>query len=435
MKRAFGIIFLAVFFLPGLSIGANHYVRDGATGDGSGTDWINAYPTLPSALNRGDTYYIADGTYGYYHFDDPESGSSYIYIKKAIESDHGTDNGWHYSFGDGTAIFVSDTIATIGFTSDYWVFDGQVGGGPGNWTTGYGFKLTTTACSSNSKLIVLQHADNITISHVEMEHCGTNNTFKQDCFYSAKPDGNTTENVTVSYCYMHDVVRVMMMTNAMRNLLVEYCYFKNRKTLPGGPHGQAISANRCGLNANNVFRYNIFTEIYGTSSITPKDSAQSHFYMYGNLFFNNKHSDGSIGNTNRDKNSYMYVYNNTFVNVKRTSGVAWDTSSEYAKTNFTYNNLWYKCQGVGFTNTVHDNNWFYGSGRHSETNRQYGKGDPFVDSANHDYRLSSGTEGGKILKPPFNKDIYGNIRAKDGVWDRGAFEFVSVSSGSSAEKD
>ena len=37
---------------------ANHYVRPGAAGNGSGNDWTNAYTALPgSTLARGDTYF------------------------------------------------------------------------------------------------------------------------------------------------------------------------------------------------------------------------------------------------------------------------------------------------------------------------------------------------------------------------------------------
>src|ERR1700754_1598691 len=42
---------------------ANHYIRAGSTGAQTGNDWSSAWPALPSTLVRGDTYYIADGTY------------------------------------------------------------------------------------------------------------------------------------------------------------------------------------------------------------------------------------------------------------------------------------------------------------------------------------------------------------------------------------
>ncbi len=81
-----------------LSINAqNYYVREGAKCSNNSTDWNNAYTELPAALERGATYYIADGQYPPYSFNDDESGEEYITIKKAIESDHGTDTGWAQS--------------------------------------------------------------------------------------------------------------------------------------------------------------------------------------------------------------------------------------------------------------------------------------------------------------------------------------------------
>ena len=41
--------------------GDYHYVRAGATGLNNGSDWNNAWTSLPATLVRGDTYYIADG--------------------------------------------------------------------------------------------------------------------------------------------------------------------------------------------------------------------------------------------------------------------------------------------------------------------------------------------------------------------------------------
>jgi len=59
---------------------------------------------LPATLQRGATYYIADGTHASYRFNTPVSGTDLIAIKKAAISDHGTDIGWISSCGDGQAI-------------------------------------------------------------------------------------------------------------------------------------------------------------------------------------------------------------------------------------------------------------------------------------------------------------------------------------------
>ena len=130
--------------LPNVCSAANHYIRDGASGDGS--NWTNAWDDLPATLIRGDTYYVADGTYaGGYVFDDAADGTKTITIKKAIESDHGTDTGWSSAYGDGQAVWEIASYNWGGVPGQpgdtkgwhiirpYYIIDGQVGGGPGDW--------------------------------------------------------------------------------------------------------------------------------------------------------------------------------------------------------------------------------------------------------------------------------------------------------------
>src|SRR5947199_10429256 len=74
LLRCLVLLSLVALVLPTTSWGANRYVRAGAIGNGSGSDWTNAYPDLPSSLVRGDTYYVAAGNYGVHDFVDTESG-------------------------------------------------------------------------------------------------------------------------------------------------------------------------------------------------------------------------------------------------------------------------------------------------------------------------------------------------------------------------
>ena len=101
-----------------------HYVRSEATGGNNGSDWTNAWVQLPATLTRGHCYYIADGTYPAYIFDDAVSGSVNIVIKKATADDHGTNTGWMSAYGDGTASF-----QPLRFTSSYYILDGQANRG------------------------------------------------------------------------------------------------------------------------------------------------------------------------------------------------------------------------------------------------------------------------------------------------------------------
>jgi hypothetical protein len=58
-------------------------------------------------------------------------------------------------------------------------------------------------------------------------------------------------------------------------------------------------------------------------------------------------------------------------------------------------------------------------------------GDPFVSSSTYDFRLKASTNQGNILSSPFNMDMNGNTRGSDGVWDRGAYEYVTGGGSSS----
>ena len=165
----FSIIFFGVLFFAKSSLAANHYVRQGATG--SGSDWSNAYGSLPATLTRGDTYYIADGNYASYIFDDAVSGTTVITIKKAMSTgygtgDHGTETGWSSSYGDGQAVFAEN----ITFYKGYYVIDGNgTHTIPSKNSSDYGFKIVNTQ-DANYGVITFgewqETASNIIIKYV-----------------------------------------------------------------------------------------------------------------------------------------------------------------------------------------------------------------------------------------------------------------------------
>ena len=120
---------------------ANHYVRSDATGAADGSNWTDAWTNLPATLVRGDTYFIAGGTYaGAITLNTPDSGGTWIYIRKATPSDHGTPTGWQDSYGTSNALFTGPWA----LNTDYWDMDGRTG----SERAGYGFEVyynTTTA--------------------------------------------------------------------------------------------------------------------------------------------------------------------------------------------------------------------------------------------------------------------------------------------------
>jgi hypothetical protein len=162
------------------------YVRRGATGNNSGSDWGNAFTKLPDVLERGTTYLIADGNYQNYNFNDPVSGVEQIYIHKATASDHGTDTGWVDSYGDGQSVF-----GTLNFSTGYYVFDGIVD---------YGFK----ALGSYQGLVV-----NIQASHVQIRHTDIDGNFELTNGYQTNGACTglniTGTDVTVQYSDIHNI--------------------------------------------------------------------------------------------------------------------------------------------------------------------------------------------------------------------------------------
>jgi len=415
MKYLFLVLFL--FLIHSLLCAENYYVRSDADGKGNGKDWSNAYLELPKRLKRGNTYYIADGTYNGHVFKDPEKGSTLIIIKKATQSDHGTDIGWKSSYGDGVAHFAS----RIRFDSDYYVFDGQVG----SKTTGHGFKITTYEVSTDSKLCHINKANYISVSHVEMEHVGVDTEFRQDCIYViGNKDEDRSHHISFTHCYVHDVNRTHGVFYWVTDIIIEHCHFYHRHN-ESGIHGTSLSFNHCSENANNIIRYNTFWDVRGTNFIGIKDSIQGYFYVYGNVFYQSEReyttSNGIVTNTGGDTNHHMFIYNNTIVDC---TGYATGISFFNGSKNLVYNNIWYNCENVRFTGVEHDYNAFFNSGNHIEQDKQILLNNPFVSYENHDYRLILPTFSGYKLESPFNRDMDGIERGNDSNWDRGAFEYI-----------
>lgn len=129
------IRFIIACFICTSVFGADKFVRPSATG-ATGNDWTAAYTNLTqaeAALSRGDTLWVADGTYaGDITWNVAESSTTAITIKKATVASHGSETGWDDSYGDGQATCDSYWA----FTTGYWIIDGGT-----EWPTTKGFKL------------------------------------------------------------------------------------------------------------------------------------------------------------------------------------------------------------------------------------------------------------------------------------------------------
>lgn len=432
MNRVFfSLVLAAASMVPGLAEAANQYVRPGATGRNDGSDWTNAYANLPSSLKRGDTYFLAGGSYGNRTFSDPVSGTAVITVKKATVGDHGTATGWQDSYGSTQASF-----SGLAFKSSYYVFDGTSGGGPGNWESDFGFKVQGTYHTIDFPAVV----SDVSIRHTDIQGGGRAESSDTDLIYLV----NKYTNITISYCFLHDVSRTMILSwpASGSGLTIEYSKFARNGV---AEHREAWSA---GADSNVTVRYNLFEDIMGTGfiAIVNSNGDAANWDIYGNVFYwTGKYTDGII-NTGVIMNRYdgssgpisvravnWRIYNNIIANIRGGSFTARIEPEGPIGTYIVQNNIWYNnVASAGASGSSVDYNWYYGNGTNGKSgaNDIVGTSSPFVDAQpwlTGNWALKAPIQG-VALAAPYNVDLNGNVRGADGVWDRGAVEFKSQTS-------
>jgi hypothetical protein len=441
MNRHTGCVSLLTLLTLGTTTAraAEHYVCAGATG--SGSSWTDACPDFTgacavAALVRGDTYYVADGNYGGRTFDTPVNGSQLITIKKATVSSHGTDTGWADTSGDGQAVF----DGPINFLTDYWLFDGQVGGGPGSWTTGHGFKIVTTTIDPGVFLgdNSWSPIGNITVSHFEVQ-----GNFNSSGGGAVAQDGVAIhEGVGVNtfrYFYLHDLGRCPFLISGSDTFLAEYGY-TGAYTATGPQHSEVMSTNE--IRGLLTFRYNLVAHVdnESTGGLLIDTAAGGSADIYGNVFARPAGdawagSNGILGGWtggNGEQLRRVTVVNNSFVNINNPGSGTYSsqelfmTNINVSSDNTVQNNLLYNVADPGGGGgdpwqTISHNHFISTSA--IGTNATTGTDNPFVDLDGLDFRLKETTPAGITLPPPYDVDMFGTVRGADGVWDRGAIEF------------
>lgn len=427
-RKLLKMLFLSILFilfplLCAMEVQAEniYYVRAGASGANNGSDWNNAFTSLPSTLQRGAIYLVADGNYPEYNFNTAESGTSLITIRKATPAAHGTSIGWKPSYGDGQAQF-----GPINLTRGYIIFDGVTGGGPDSWKTGHGFKIFANYVS----LLTLSGAiSKITISHIEFAFptSEVDDSLAADHIFGI----SSVKDFTLEYSYLHDTSRVFILSRGWTDVLIQYNYFaRNRST--AGRHAEGWSDHN---GTRYIIRNNIWEDIEGTGIVVMLYGSAYDWEIYGNVVtWSGNPNYGGIGNgsfTTRsaEANAYNWkIYNNTVVN-----GLGNNTFHYIynGNNNAIKNNLWYNSPAFSGGAASIDYNWYIKSGSRALGSNDIINitgADPFVDIENGDFRLRAASPAGIDLTTAgkqFHLDPNMAIRGEDGVWDRGAFEFGS----------
>lgn len=438
MKRVILILFL-LFAIP--CFGANHYIRQGATGSADGSDWTNAWTDLPSTLTRGDTYYFADGNYANWDLDDAVDGTTYIYLKKATISAHGTDTGWSNEYGDGVAYFNE----LCEFATAYWDVDG---------VTDYGFAISaiTTAYGAIVAYSPGTNVHHIRIRHFEISDNSIGNESTAVYMYSSDSEGSSEDpNVLIENCYFHDQGGLHILCVNGNYWTIQNCKMERCCQYNSEGHKEMIKDN--GEDDYWVIRRNQFLDWQGysvTGGIILSEG-QTHWDIYDNLFYwttDNASMNGgnrAIGGLDSGSGGYSYirVYNNTFYNIHDTSAanILSDFGDWTTGNNTAYNNLWYNCDGLNAvcneTGTTGDYNWYYDTPNYStrQTNDVSGTADPFTAAETYDFTLNTTAGGGitardagKDLSTIFTTDYAGKTMGLGDGWPIGAYEYTPEAS-------
>ena len=409
---------LSMLFLGSLSAeAANHYVRTNATGANNGTDWTNAYTNLPSTLVRGDTYYLAGGSYDGTGFNTPISGTSYIYIKKCPSSSALVDacqsvTGWSNSYGTSQAIFGPTTInASSSDHNGYLEINGQ---------TDYGIKFTAPDLGPTSGgsaiLLSMQDTTNgvlqLHLYHIEFSGPGGSTPYyhqnSNTGLYEGGYPGPTT-GLIISHCSFHGFQTPIQM-NGGTDAIIEYNDFYDALT-SSSMHTNILWV----ANFNNMtIRYNK-SHNYDTEGYLISGAYNGNWYVYGNLFYDGV-TNGGLSYPrgielydNINSGAAFYIYNNTCadMNLACIRVMASQPSSGAIRNNLGYGSN----SGFDLNNMPNSNNTVASSSSQ------------FVNYAGRNFHLSSATSAGYALSSPYNTDMDGNTRGADGTWDLGAYEY------------
>jgi hypothetical protein len=428
MSRLLKSLFLICYCSVSV-FGASHYIRAGATGANNGSSWTDAWTTLPSGTTfvRGDEYFVADGTYnGGYNFSKAASGTIPIKICKATLSTvgscltaHGSDTGWLDTYGDGQAIFNGSGVS---FSTPYWVFDGVSGAGSrastGSNPSTYGFSFTPPLAGSTIRPVEYNASD-IQIRHTAVSCPGPTGDIQQFGY------SGTGDRVTLSYTYVNNCSSNYW--NQGDDNIIEMSYLATNWSSPAN-HGVQVQQV-----LRPIFRNNIVSSCVpqciepGGGSTTNINNGQ----YYNNVFANVNGTNGVLKGTSSGAIIDTLIYGNTVVNSQGPILYQNNEGLGNGTGNTVVNNLFYNCSSIMNQSTggpiTHSNNALFDSGSLTETGVQIGSGNPFVNSAAGDYRLKAATNAGLTLAPPYMPDLMGVSHGTDGVWDRGAYEFVSGS--------
>ncbi|HWA27366.1 MAG TPA: LamG-like jellyroll fold domain-containing protein [Lacunisphaera sp.] len=435
---------------------AKHYIRAAATGLNNGTSWENAWTSFAAvSWTRGDTYYIAGGTYD----EDVAvaaslSGSTWITLKKANAADNAGDTGWNSTFATAQA----EILGHVHLEDGYIAFDGVTGEG----TEGHGVRIDNPDSGSGAHVLALEDGTGpYQIKHLEIKGAGYDASV--DDYSGIRLNAATApggkKNIYVGYCWIHEVtINGVQFLGLAGTSYVDYgLLFENNVVSETGGclnpanHGQGMQLGQGSNFTYAIIRNNVFRNISGSGMIAfmagSLDADHHDIRIYNNIFHytdlatykgcypgmiwaelpKQEHEAGV-------NLSEVLIANNTFYGVgSSTYGTVAQIANFSPGSNVVVkNNIWENCyfsssfSGVTFdTNAYWNNAGNVPSGTYHQVTGM--SQSTFVNAGAGNFDLDPegyAVDVGLDLSTAFETDRSGISRPQGSGWDLGAFECV-----------
>ena len=254
----------------------------------------------PATLIRGDTYYIAGSasSYGAYTFNTAVSGTTWVYIKKATSTDHGTETGWVSTYGTLQALFTTFSVGSTGYIdiSGQYEYGIKADFGMGQ----HGITYNSSAPSMQFRYIDFDGMPAGTTSY----------SGSTGCLYVS--GGLNPTGFLMSHCACHGG-ETMFQCEACNGVTIEYSDIYDNESTSSNYH-----ANIMYLTGTNglVFRYNkVHNMITEGIFLSGYGGTNSNIALYGNIFYDGYGTGRGIELRQDYSYSNVYIYNNTFVNL------------------------------------------------------------------------------------------------------------------------
>lgn len=437
---------------PFMSTGC-HAVSPSGSGAGNGTSWSNTLAGIPAAPIRGDIYYLSDGTYPSYTFN--EAGSTSIELRKAQSYDFGRSSdgcsndisaGWVTgTMGSSQAVF--NNLRMFEIESPGLIINGNgtqttpgCGGAVGSNAAlspanpkDCGIKVDNSSCgsvSSNGCSDLISDggvlSGGLTFKYTEI--LGMGNATSEN--YLIRADGTTGS--LFRHIYAHHLGAVAIVAGGTTNLEVDSSYLWLEQVVQGSNpgHGQYIEIG--GSSSGGNIHHSIWRDGSGTGTwIFLSSGTSTGWKFYDNIIWNtpgytppNPLANGILGCINSHICNGFVLNQNTIVGLTSTAvpGILFPPSSMTAQ-----NNLWYS-NPFGVTLPAgNDHNSFLVSGTTCPTGTanvcNNTSSNPFVNWPGGVFDLSSDAANWNnrvSLAALYNVDLAGNAFTTD----RGALQFT-----------